>query len=117
MEQQKKLVIYDHDDSLLNCDIKSVLVSCLSTVYTLEIAVPPKNVLEGWVVTNHIKNYDGIILVWNNLKPTCSWIIDLCKRYNKEYAIVERNLLPTQQKDIFMLFSGCLLYTSPSPRD
>ena len=112
MEQQKKLVIYDHDDTLLTCDIKSVLVSCLSTVYKLEVTGPPKNPIECWAITNHIKNYDGIILVWNNLKPTCSWVIDLCKRYNKEYAIVERNLLPTQQKDSFMLFSGGICFDS-----
>lgn len=110
--EKEKLVLLDDDDTLHNCPVKTKLVNCLKDVYELIITGPSKNSVENWLLVNHFKKHNGPILIWNNLKPSCVWLEDFCKRFDKRYAFIERNLMPTQRDDIFMLFAGGISFDS-----
>lgn len=110
--EKEKLAIYDDDNTLLSCPIKSRLVNCLKNLYDLSLAEKPKNAIESWIVAEYLKNFQGKILIWNNLKTSCAWFIDLCKRCDCDYAIIERNLMPSQLDDYFMLFAGGISFDS-----
>lgn len=100
-------ILYLDSDNAQNIDgykiqLKNIL-SKLGDIHTLKLDTDP---LLCEQISNRIKNYEGAIIVWNNLKPLSLWAIDLCKRFNKNYAVVERGVVPTQLENNYAFYAG-----------
>lgn len=100
-------ILYLDSDNAQNIDscklqLKNIL-SKLGDIHTLNLDTDP---LLCEQISNRIKNYDGVVVIWNNLKPLSLWVIDICKRFNKNYAIVERGIVPTQLENNYGFYAG-----------
>ena len=87
--------------------INDVLLKTYSKVHMIEFN---KDALSCYSVSEHIKQNDELIVIWNSLKPFCTWAVDLCQRFNKDYVLVERGLVPSQGVDNFCFFAGGLCF-------
>lgn len=100
-------ILYLDSDNAQNVDyykkqLKDIL-SMLGRVDTINLSTDP---IQCCGISHKIKNYDGVVIIWNNLKPLSLWAIDLCRRFDKKYTVVERGVVPTQLDNNYAFYSG-----------
>ena len=99
-------VIFFDDDNKHRLDpIKARCTQALSSAYeNLILMGPPSQAYDAKKSADYIKSSD-LVVVWNNLKPSSVWVIDMCRRFNVKYLIVERGIVPCQGSDNFSFFA------------
>lgn len=106
-------VLYIDNENMQTKDtIKNGFLQVLKNAYPSSIAVPTfnDNALELQKIAEFIKNTRDPIFIWNNLKPYCVWAIDICNRFNKDYIIVERGIVPSQGSDNYSFYAGGICF-------
>jgi hypothetical protein len=106
------MILYLDNENDQNRDgFKRALGSVLVKAYqNVSIAELKHDAYTAYGVSEAIKRHKGIIVIWNSLKPFCTWSVDLCQRFNKDYVLVERGLVPSQGVDNFCFLAGGLCF-------
>lgn len=106
-----QIILVDSDNSMLSDPIKKratdVLVRSFDSAIITNVNANPHNCVK---FTNVIKNTNSIVIIWNNLKPFSAYAIDLCNRFNVDYVILERGLVPSQGDDNYSFYSNGICF-------
>lgn len=106
----ENVIFFDNDNQHKSDPTKSLCTQALSSAFDSVLLMgSPSNAYDCKKSADYIKGAD-LVIVWNNLKPSCLWVMDLCKRFNTPYVVVERGIVPCQGKDNFSFFAGGICF-------
>jgi len=115
-----QIILVDSDNSMLSDPIKKratdVLARSFDSAIITNVNANPHNCVK---FANVIKNTNSIVVIWNNLKPFSTYAIDLCNRFDSDYVIIERGIVPSQGNDNYAFYSNgiCFDNTNISPEN
>ena len=110
MRKIEKIIFVDHDGQHKTDPTKSLCTKALAGAFDQAVLMgAPRDAYDTKKSVDLISNADLIIL-WNNLKPTSTWVHDLCCRFNIPSVVVERGIVPSQGKDNFSFFQGGICF-------
>jgi hypothetical protein len=115
-----QIILVDSDNSMLSDPIKKratdVLVRSFDSAIITNVNANPNNCVK---FANVIKNTNSIVVIWNNLKPFSIYAIDLCSRFDSDYVIIERGIVPSQGDDNYAFYANgiCFDNTNISPEN
>lgn len=108
---KNQLVLVDSDNSMLSDPIKKratdVLVRSFQSYIITNVNTNPHHCVK---FANVIKNTNSIVVIWNNLKPFSTYTIDLCNRFDTDYVILERGIVPSQGDDNYAFYSSGICF-------
>lgn len=108
---KNQLVLVDSDNCMLSDPIKKratdVLVRSFQSYIITNVNTNPHYCVK---FANVIKNTNSIVVIWNNLKPFSTYSIDLCNRFDTDYVILERGIVPSQGDDNYAFYSSGICF-------
>ena len=106
------MIIYaDNENSQQSDKYKKAVLEILTNTYgNISLPLFASNAHSLKEISKGIISSSEPIFIWNNLKPYSVWAIDLCRRFNKDYVVIERGIVPSQGEDNFSFYAGGICF-------